>query len=616
MKERNAVNLTVNPCKMCMPMGGAMAMYGIRGCMTVLHGSQGCSTYIRRHMATHYNEPIDIGSSSLTEHGTVMGGESNLVKALDNIIRLYRPEAVAVATTCLAETIGEDVPRILRDYLSIRPDCKTTLIPVSSAGFSGTHFEGYFKALRSVLETVQMDRTPNGRINVVIGPASPADVRFLKSLVRQMGLDAIFLPDISDNLDAGHDECYRKLPQKGTPLEDVRKMAGSSKTIEISSFIQDELSPAVYLKERYGVPFVRLNLPAGLRDTDALASELERCGGKTTDEIDEQRSRLLDAMIDSHKYNADGRAAVFGEPDFVYAVVRLMTENGIIPSISVSGSGSKTFVRAVSAEIERLRSLKVDMEYLVLDDADFLTIEEKVVELGVGVMVGSSDGRRIEQKYNIPLVRAAFPVHDHVGGQRLRMLGYDGCLALLDRITNSLITNVETTFRQGLYEKYYQWGGGSISGADGAPEGDATFGTGGEGCVHQASEPPPVPSDAHAGGLLVAVASKSGILVDTHFGRANDLYIFEVWPGGMRFKEHRSVGSGDGSCCGVGQGKPAPGRIAALISAASDCGAVLALRMGESPRSKLGDLGIRCVTANGRIEDEVKKMSKEMEDGI
>ena len=62
------VNLNTNPCKMCMPMGAATAFYGIKDCITILHGSQGCATYIRRHMATHYNEPVDIASSSLTEH--------------------------------------------------------------------------------------------------------------------------------------------------------------------------------------------------------------------------------------------------------------------------------------------------------------------------------------------------------------------------------------------------------------------------------------------------------------------------------------------------------------------------------------------------------------------
>ena len=34
-------------------------------------------------------------------------------------------------------------------------------------------------------------------------------------------------------------------------------------------------------------------------------------------EIEKERGRYLDAMVDSHKYNAEGRAVIFGEPDFI-----------------------------------------------------------------------------------------------------------------------------------------------------------------------------------------------------------------------------------------------------------------------------------------------------------
>lgn len=101
MEIKNSVNLSVNPCKMCMPLGGVMALKGIEESMVILHGSQGCSTYIRRHMATHYNEPIDIASSSLTEDGTIYGGAKNLKLGLKNIIKLYNPKIIGVLTTCL-----------------------------------------------------------------------------------------------------------------------------------------------------------------------------------------------------------------------------------------------------------------------------------------------------------------------------------------------------------------------------------------------------------------------------------------------------------------------------------------------------------------------------------
>ena len=110
---KNFVNLNVNPCNMCMPMGSAGVFKGIESTMVLMHGSQGCSTYIRRHIATHYNEPVDIASSSLNEKGTVYGGSDNLKKALRNVIKLYGPKVIGVTTTCLAETIGEDIQRII-----------------------------------------------------------------------------------------------------------------------------------------------------------------------------------------------------------------------------------------------------------------------------------------------------------------------------------------------------------------------------------------------------------------------------------------------------------------------------------------------------------------------
>ena len=54
--SKNLVNLNVNPCKMCMPMGTANAFYGIQKCMSILHGSQGCSTYMRLYLAHHFRD--------------------------------------------------------------------------------------------------------------------------------------------------------------------------------------------------------------------------------------------------------------------------------------------------------------------------------------------------------------------------------------------------------------------------------------------------------------------------------------------------------------------------------------------------------------------------------
>ena len=455
-KVQPLVNLNVNPCKMCMPMGAMTAFYGIKNCVSILHGSQGCSTYIRRHMATHYNEPIDIASSSLTEHGTVYGGEENLKKGLTNLINLYHPQVVGVATTCLAETIGEDINRIIQTYYEENPDKNdVTIIPVHSAGYGGTQFEGYFAALTSIVSEVEMDTKPHNKINIIASYMSPADMRTLKDICEAFELEIILLPDISENLDGIFKEKYSRLPESGTDIEDIKHMAGARATIEISN-MDFETSPGKVLKEKYGVPYTRVNVPVGLRDNDSLLQILCKISGKEIPQVlKQQRGRYLDAMIDSHKYNAEGRAVVFGEPDFVISMIRICEENGVMPMITATGSVFPHLADYVKNSLDDIAKRYFIEDYMIADDVDFKDIETAAKRYGCNLMIGNSDGRRMEEQLQIALVRRSFPVHDRVGGQRLMTIGYEGSLTLLDEISNVILSIKETTFREVIYKAYY-----------------------------------------------------------------------------------------------------------------------------------------------------------------
>lgn len=450
------VNLNVNPCKMCMPMGAVTAFYGIKKCITILHGSQGCSTYIRRHMATHYNEPVDIASSSLTEQGTVYGGEENLIKGIKNLIQIYRPEVIGVATTCLAETIGEDIARLIGKFHYQYPEYHDiTIIPVPSPGYGGTQFEGYLRAVYQMVTSVKQDATPNEKINVITSLISPADTRFLKETFEAFGLDIILLPDLSDNLDGEYQRTYRRLPIEGTDIRDIKRMAGARFTIELGTTYEGP-SVGAYLYENYQIPYAQINLPVGLRDTDAFYDLLVKLSNKELPEkIKRSRGRYLDAMIDSHKYNGEGRTIIYGEPDFVVSTARLCMENGVMPMVIATGTKNAKMKELLDEEVEALADRFFIEGHKIVDDIDFKELEHYAKELNVNMMIGNSDGRRIEEELNIPLVRRGFPIHDRIGGQRLRMLGYEGSLAFLDEIANSVLARKERSFRNDLYQKYY-----------------------------------------------------------------------------------------------------------------------------------------------------------------
>ena len=84
---------TRNACKVCAPLGACLAFRGIEGAIAFLHGSQGCSTYIRRYMISHFKEPIDIACSNFFRgHRRSSEGRENLRQGLENVIRQYDPK--------------------------------------------------------------------------------------------------------------------------------------------------------------------------------------------------------------------------------------------------------------------------------------------------------------------------------------------------------------------------------------------------------------------------------------------------------------------------------------------------------------------------------------------
>ena len=454
--DRNYVNMQVNPCKMCMPMGGALALKGIRKTMTIIHGSQGCATYIRRHMAAHYNEPVDIASSSLSEEGTVYGGAKNLKAGITNLVEMYKPEIVGVLTTCLAETIGDDIDRIIREVRKIGDFSDVDLIPIPTPGYAASQAEGYFSTIRALTKyyseknsSVKAESTQ--RVNVIISNATCEDIRELKRLFHMMKIKATIVPDISDVLDAPYTENYQKLSSDGTSINELEQLRYAKATIEFGDLVEDRYSPAKYLEDNFGVKAYRLPLPIGINNTDKMMQVLVELSGENLPEsINKERGRLIDGMIDAHKHSALGRSAIFGDMDLVYGISTFLMENGIKLPVAATGTEKKAFKERLTTVAKRY-----EQSTRILQDTDFETIHEVIKEQNINLMIGHSDGKFIWEKEGIDFIRIGFPVHDHVGAQRKLIMGYRGSLFFLDEIINHLLDQKHINYRERMYNAYY-----------------------------------------------------------------------------------------------------------------------------------------------------------------
>ena len=422
---------TVNPCTLCAPLGAVVATCGIQGAMSLLHGGQGCATYIRRYLISHFREPVDVASSSFGETQTVFGGEDNLGRALDNIDQQYHPEIVTVATTCVAETVGEDVPLLLKRYNS-RRNKSLPVIHAATPSYKDGHIEGFHAMVHSVILTLATDAgSSEPTVNVFPPLISPADLRHLREIVEGFGVSATMVPDYSETLDGIILDEYRALAQGGTAVADIARMLRSVASLDLTMTGKAPRASDILVKR--GAQAQVLGLPIGIRATDDIVEELQRVTGADCPQwLVKERGRLLDAYADGHKYVFGKRIGLYGDPELVVALARFLLEIGSRPVLCATGARNRALTRAV----QQLPPGSVEE---TLDDTDFAEIEEASRRTGVELLIGSSKGYGIARSLDIPLLRLGFPIHDRIGAGRIQIVGYRGTLWLFDAIANLLL---------------------------------------------------------------------------------------------------------------------------------------------------------------------------------
>ncbi len=411
---------------------------GIENCVPFLHGSQGCATYIRRYLISHYKEPIDIASSNFHEETAVFGGSHNLKIGLKNVSDQYKPDVIGVATTCLSETIGDDVPMILREY---KKEFKNgspmpILIHASTPSYQGSHIDGFHAAVHASVKALAEKMPWQRLINLFPNMVSPADLRYLKEILEDFGVPYMMLPDYSQTMDGGPWGEYHRIPPGGTPASAIATAASAMASIEFGSTIEASKSAAGYLDVMFGVPAYHLPLPIGINGSDKFFSLLETLTGeKRAEKYEDERRRLVDAYADGHKYVFEKKVILYGEEDLVIAMTVFLREIGMVPVLCASGGKSGLMKK-------RIAELVPDMDELgikVREGVDFVDIEDDAKILQPDFLIGNSKGYTMSRKNNIPLLRLGFPIHDRFGGQRMHHLGYRGTQELFDRIVNTVI---------------------------------------------------------------------------------------------------------------------------------------------------------------------------------
>ena len=272
-----------------------------------------------------------------------------MLQAIETMFDVYNPDVIAVHTTCLSETIGDDLTQIIGKAKAEGkiPDDKY-VIHANTPSYVGSHVTGFANMTKALVHYFA-EPTPEEKkqVNILPGWVEPGDMREIKCLAHRMGVKVIMFPDTSDVLDAPQTGKHQFYPKGGASVEQIRDAGASIGTIGLG--LSGSTRAADALEEKCEVSRHMLELPIGLQATDRFIEALRTiAGAKVPDVITDERGRLLDMIADMHQYLYGKRVALWGDPDQLVSLTEFLVCLDMRPVYIVTGTPSSRFEKRVS----------------------------------------------------------------------------------------------------------------------------------------------------------------------------------------------------------------------------------------------------------------------------
>ncbi len=421
----------INPAKTCQPISAMYAALGIHSCLPHSHGSQGCCSFHRMHLTRHFRDPIMASTSSFTEGASVFGGGANLKTSIKNVFAIYNPDVIAIHTTCLSETIGDDIPTAIRQ--SEIPEGKV-VFHANTPSYQGSHITGFSNMTNAMVtyfsETKLSDGKKENYANIIPGFVNPADIREIKRLIEEMGIKYIMFPDTSGVVDSPMTGKFEMYPSGGTTIPELKKTGDAKLTISLGRFASQMAAES--LEKKGKIPFVSLKEPIGIKATDEFLMALR--GAFATEipkSLECERGQLVDVMTDTHFHFHGKKVAIFGDPDVVTAMTEFCLSLGMLPVHVLTGtpggalgSGLGGFEQEVMAMLD-----EAGVCGNVKAAGDLFTLHQWIKNEPVDLLIGNTYGKYI--------ARAACAVQRVCGNQIDRLSDGMRCTVQTDRTTDN-----------------------------------------------------------------------------------------------------------------------------------------------------------------------------------
>ncbi len=449
--------LTVNPAKACQPLGAVLCSLGFEKTMPYVHGSQGCVAYFRTYFNRHFKEPISCVSDSMTEDAAVFGGQKNMFAGLENAKALYKPDMIAVSTTCMAEVIGDDLNAFIGNAKKdgrVPEDYPTPFAHTPS--FVGSHTTGWDNMFEGIMRYFTLNHMEgkevgsNGKLNIVPGfETYLGNFRVMKRMLGEMGINYTMLSDPEEVLDTPADGEFR-MYAGGTTQDEIKDAPNAIDTLFLQPW--QSVKSIKFVKGTWNQPATSINIPMGLEWTDEFLMKLAELTGQAIPaSLEKERGRLVDMMTDSHAWLHGKRYALWGDPDYVMGMTKFLLELGAEPTHILCNNANKRWRKAM---MKILEASPYGANCEVHIGKDLWHMRSLVFTDKPDFMIGNSYGKFIQRdtvtkgkEFEVPLIRIGFPIFDRHHLHRQTTLGYEGAMQILTTLVNAVLERLDEETR-------------------------------------------------------------------------------------------------------------------------------------------------------------------------
>jgi nitrogenase molybdenum-iron protein NifN len=413
--------LQVNPIKHSQPMGATLAFLGVKDCMPLMHGAQGCASYTKVFFTRHFNEPIAVRNTSVSDITAVLdGGDYSILMAIENIQskeKNIKPSMIGLHTTGLTETKGDDV-RGVGMHIEI------PYVFVNTPDYEGGMESGWALTVTAMIEQLTLPATDVKSNKLVLLPhlsMQPIEVEKIKAVCEDFGFEAYALPDLSTSLDGYWEEAQGKLSNGGITVEEIRSLATCATVISIGQSMKK--SALALQKKNPSIEHLHFDHLMGLDSNDNFVAQLMKIRHTQPKPLIKRwRARLQDAMLDSHFLIGSSHFVITGEPDMLVGMCALIRSVGGTIEAAVSTTFSDT-LHTIEAENVFVGDLEDARRFF--DKAD--------------MVISNFHAERILHSYHdTALVIRGFPNYEELGNQLKNDQLYEGSTYFLFEIANHL----------------------------------------------------------------------------------------------------------------------------------------------------------------------------------